>query len=439
MSQLKTIKYAKFALIIINFLAIIYNASIYLFSTPYIISQELSHSLIEKLTALPMPPQVIFFGSLILYVCLILVIYLQDHVQMHQHPVYNWFSITEVLLVVAIFVVLQASYNGLVLLVFIDIFYRSRDFYSKKGKRYWFSFIALSFGLLLISNYDLLSLFMKIPSLDTYIDFYPRSLKIVILFIKNFLSSLNIIVFILSLISFIMYSMTERHNIEQELQMVSKVNTELNNYVAVTEKIVEDRERKRIAREIHDTLGHALTGISAGIDAVTVLMNIDPERAKSQLKNMSEVVREGIVDVRRSLNKLRPGALEDRTLKDALNKMIQEYQDLSQIEIELLYGWEGIDLDSTKENIIFRILQESITNSLRHGHAKHMQIELLNNQDYQLIVQDDGVGCSDIQYGYGLTQMQERLAIIGGHAQFSSEDGFRTEIHIPKGKGEMYD
>ena len=65
-----------------------------------------------------------------------------------------------------------------------------------------------------------------------------------------------------------------------------------------------------IAREIHDTIGHALTGISAGIDAVTVLIDLDPEHAKKQLSSVSNVVREGIVDVRRSLNKMRPGALE---------------------------------------------------------------------------------------------------------------------------------
>ena len=90
----------------------------------------------------------------------------------------------------------------------------------------------------------------------------------------------------------------------------------------MSEKITEDRERRRIAREIHDTIGHALTGISAGIDAVTVLIDLDPEHAKKQLSSVSNVVREGIVDVRRSLNKMRPGALENRTLKDALEKML---------------------------------------------------------------------------------------------------------------------
>ena len=65
--------------------------------------------------------------------------------------------------------------------------------------------------------------------------------------------------------------------------MASQANTRLKEYVAVSEKITEDRERRRIAREIHDTIGHALTGISAGIDAVTVLFDLDPDNAKNNL------------------------------------------------------------------------------------------------------------------------------------------------------------
>ena len=150
--------------------------------------------------------------------------------------------------------------------------------------------------------------------------FYPASIRILAFFLKNSLYALNLVLFIISLLFYIMNVLAENHEVEEELAMVSKVNTELNNYMALSEKIAEDRERKRIAREIHDTLGHALTGISAGLDAVGVLIDIDPNRAKEQVKSVSEVVREGIQDVRGSLNRLRPGALEGRTLKRCFGK-----------------------------------------------------------------------------------------------------------------------
>ena len=287
--------------------------------------------------------------------------------------------------------------------------------------------------MLLLSNYDLMSLFIKLPSLDTYIRFYPESVRLLLLFGKNFLYSLNIVVFMISLLFYILSAITERHRIEEELRMASQANRELNSYLALSEKIAEDRERKRIAREIHDTLGHALTGISAGIDAVKVLVDIDTNRAKEQLNNVSVVVRDGIRDVRGSLNKMRPGALENNTLKEALIKIIREYEAISNLEIHLCYEWDNIDLDIAKEDIVFRVIQESITNSVRHGHAKTIWVELLEEDEaYVMTIQDDGVGFDELCYGYGLKQMQERLMIIGGSVRFENRDGFYTYIEIPK-------
>ena len=428
----KSIFYSKIALMVINLVAIVYNASIYLFATNYVAAKGFSHSLLERLDAIPGSPSLIFWVSISLYACLLLVMYYRER-HPNQLSVYDKVTIIEILLMLVIFSVLHSSYNGLILLVFADIFYGSKEFNSSKDKKYWFSFIILSFGMLLLSNYDLMSLFIKLPSLDTYIRFYPESVRLLLLFGKNFLYSLNIVVFMISLLFYILSAITERHRIEEELRMASQANRELNSYLALSEKIAEDRERKRIAREIHDTLGHALTGISAGIDAVKVLVDIDTNRAKEQLNNVSVVVRDGIRDVRGSLNKMRPGALENNTLKEALIKIIREYEAISNLEIHLRYEWDNIDLDIAKEDIVFRVIQESITNSVRHGHAKTIWIELLEEEEaYVMTIQDDGIGFDELHYGYGLKQMQERLMIIGGSVRFENRDGFYTYIEIPK-------
>ena len=427
----KSIFYSKIALMVINLVAIVYNASIYLFATNYVAAKGFSHSLLERLDAIPGSPSLIFWVSISLYGSLLLVMYYRER-HPNQLSVYDKATIIEILLMLVIFSVLHSSYNGLILLVFADIFYGSKEFNSSKDKKYWFSFIILSFGMLLLSNYDLMSLFIKLPSLDTYIRFYPESVRLLLLFGKNFLYSLNIVVFMISLLFYILSAITERHRIEEELRMASQANRELNSYLALSEKIAEDRERKRIAREIHDTLGHALTGISAGIDAVKVLVDIDTNRAKEQLNNVSVVVRDGIRDVRGSLNKMRPGALENNTLKEALIKIIREYEAISNLEIHLRYEWDNIDLDIAKEDIVFRVIQESITNSVRHGHAKTIWIELLEEESYVMTIQDDGVGFDELHYGYGLKQMQERLMIIGGSVRFENRDGFYTHIKIPK-------
>lgn len=434
MRRLQLVQISKYLLVFINFIAVIFYASVYLFSTQIIINQGDSHALLEQLVSLPHRPDLIFISAVSLFFILMGLIFYRDYLRAQKGTVFwdKWVA-GELLVALFLLVSLHFSYNGFLLLVFADVFYHSRDMYSLLEKRYWLVFILLSFGLLLVTDVNVLATIMPLPAIDTYISFLPVYLRISLIFIKNLLTSLNLIVFIISLISYIMFAIREKHNLEEEVRMVSQVNAELNSYVALTEKITEDRERKRISREIHDTLGHALTGISAGIDAVRVLVDINPDKAKEQLASVSGVVREGIIDVRRSLNKLRPDALEGRTLKDALCKVIKEYQEVSQVDIVFSYEWETIDLSVAVEDIIFRVVQESITNSVRHGHASKVTIHLYEEEDFVMSIQDNGVGAEDITFGYGLMQMRERLAIIGGRIAFNGNDGFKTTIHIPKG------
>ena len=123
----------------------------------------------------------------------------------------------------------------------------------------------------------------------------------------------------------------------------------------------ENNERKRLAREIHDTLGHALTGIAAGVDACIAMIDRNPAATKKQLLVISKVVRQGIGDVRNSLNKLRPGALEEKGLRGAIENMIEEFANVSNLNVILDARVDNIDIEKTKEDILFRIIQESIT------------------------------------------------------------------------------
>ena len=435
MTKLRGIRYSLILLKIINFIAILFSSSLYLHATNYIIAKGQGYQLLEQLREIPSSPAQNFWISILLFGGILLITFYRMHQGTQEWSVFDKWNILEILLMLGVMMSLSFSYNGIILLVFADIFYGSKEFSSSKDRRYWFAFILLSFIVLLVTNYDILSLVVQLPSLDTYIAFYPSSIRMLILFVKNALASLNMVVFIISLLFYILSVVAEHHRIEKELEMVSQVNTELNSYMALSEKIAEDRERKRIAREIHDTLGHALTGISAGIDAVGVLIDIDPGRAKTQLQSVSTVVRDGIKDVRGSLNKLRPGALEDHTLRDAVLKLVHEYQVISHLQVDLTYDWDEVDLDVMVEDTVFRVIQESMTNSVRHGHASHMQISFLVEDAYIMILQDNGVGFDHLQVGYGLKQMRERVSILGGRIEFANRNGFYTRIELPKEKG----
>lgn len=196
--------------------------------------------------------------------------------------------------------------------------------------------------------------------------------------------------------------------------------------------MVQTRERNRLAREIHDTLGHALTGIITGIEACTALMDAAPEAAKAQLALIAEVARKGMTDVQRSVKALRPDALEKFNLENALLQMIDETRSVTNATIDYQCTTGLNCFNDDEEEIIYRIVQECMTNSIRHGKAKKISIRI--DREFhmlKIVVQDNGMGCTDIQKGFGLHHMEERLNLLQGKLSFSGEDGFLVEAQIP--------
>lgn len=427
MRQLTRATRAYYGLILINFVALMYNASLYLLVSNYVLQRELSTYLLQKLNVVPGNIHVMYWSTAILYGVLVLLIFYRHKHQENKHS--ELLLLSELFIIILLFWLTNASYNGLIFLAFADIFFSTKDPGVIKNQFYWGSFAVVAGIILLLSNDKLLAIFVTLPSLDVYINTLPTNLAVLAGAIRNLLVTLNIVAFTWALLTYVVYMTNKQRNIEEELRMMDRANLELKSYIEVAEENAEIRERKRISREIHDTLGHALTGISAGIDAVLVLVDMDKESAKKQLHNLSEIVRQGIVDVRRSLNKMRPGALEELTLKASLQALIKPYTKIANLTIELDYQWGEVDFEKTTEIVIFRAIEEAITNSIRHGQAQHIWLKLTHDEThYYVAISDNGRGCQNIKYGFGLTQMQERLATIGGKVSYQGDDGFKIKI-----------
>ena len=427
MRQLTRATRAYYGLILINFVALMYNASLYLLVTNYVLQRDLSTYLLQKLNVVPGNVHVMYWSTAILYGVLVLLIFYRHKHQENKHS--ELLLLSELFIIILLFWLTNASYNGLIFLAFADIFFSTKDPGVIKNQFYWGSFAVVAGIILLLSNDKLLAIFVTLPSLDVYIDTLPTNLAVLAGAIRNLLVTLNIVAFTWALFTYVVYMTNKQRNIEEELRMMDRANLELKSYIEVAEENAEILERKRISREIHDTLGHALTGISAGIDAVLVLVDMDKESAKKQLHNLSEIVRQGIVDVRRSLNKMRPGALEELTLKASLQALIKPYTKIANLTIELDYQWGEVDFEKTTEIVIFRAIEEAITNSIRHGQAQHIWLKLTHDEThYYVDISDNGRGCQNIKYGFGLTQMQERLATIGGKVSYQGDDGFKIKI-----------
>lgn len=424
----------RFLMTILNFFIILFYASMILLGTKYIVDQEMAREFLNQISYIPNNPVHVFFFSMILFGILVFIIYYRSE-KIINNKKYNFvYSILEVIVCFMIIYSLYMGYSGIILLVFCDCIYHLKDNKYSKG------FLAVLIIIYFVSHYDIVSIFIHIPDSQQYFKIYEASIRGILMVFKNIFEATNIILFIAFMVVYISQQIQENENISKELNMIHQVNKELQNYAAITEKIGENNERKRLAREIHDTLGHALTGIAAGIDACIAMIDSHPEATKQQLQVVSKVVRQGIKDVRNSLNKLRPGALDEQGLKGAIEKMIDEFSSVSDLDIRFDYQLDKIDFENTKEDILFRIVQESITNALRHGGATQIDICFYREDNILIVkIKDNGIGCKKIHFGYGLKQMKERVAIINGTVEYDGSEGFLTVVKIPMQRGENYD
>ncbi len=204
---------------------------------------------------------------------------------------------------------------------------------------------------------------------------------------------------------------------------------------SASQKLSIERERTRMAREIHDTLAHTLTTLIVQLEACKKLATLAPSRLPAELEKAQELSRSGFNDVKHSIKALRPQVMEDKSFSASINFIINETMENTNVHIVFNNSIsENIALTSQVEVALFRAIQESITNSIRHGQASEIQIHMdLDKEILKLNILDNGKGCSNIKKGYGIQGMRERIEGLNGSVEFSSfqNKGFKTKILIP--------
>lgn len=392
----------------------------------YIIGNDLVRSFLDKVMYMPTAPVYIISGSVGLLLCLAYCVYYREFNNIRNKTINYLYSLLEVVISVILIFLIYLSYNGIILFVFCDCMY-----HLKKGLKYQVLLVAL--GLIyLLANYEIVTYFYPLVNIEEYFLVYDASIRNCLIIIKRLLEGFNIILFIIFMIIYILKQIQENEYINKKLSMVAMINKKMQKYVIVTEKFGEKNERKRLARELHDTIGHALAGMAVGVDACITMIDKNPQLAKAQLKIISKAIRKGMKDVRNSLNKMRPDFLQQYRLKEAIEKMKEEISDVTDLKINLNYQIDETGFDTKIEDILFRVIQESITNSIRHGLATVVDIDIYKENNLLCLkIKDNGKGCKAINYGFGLKQMVERVSQIRGDINFYSENGFTTEIKIP--------
>lgn len=238
---------------------------------------------------------------------------------------------------------------------------------------------------------------------------------------------------------------TAIHNLNQNLKQknceLEKINLELKNtnekilrHTLMSEELAITRERNSILSDLHDNIGQAYTSNLALARCVeTFLLTNRKDDALGYLEEMASTTNELLFNITSSVND--KNAILQQSLKDMLRKLFKSYRK-SGIAIELKLNTDVEILEYTIRHNIYRICQESINNSLKHGMAKNIYVSIgEKNNKIVLEIADDGVGCDLVYKGIGLKGIEYRISEIGGEVFFTSDKsgqkGFIVRAEIP--------
>ena len=221
---------------------------------------------------------------------------------------------------------------------------------------------------------------------------------------------------------------------EELAHKLEVANHQLAEYASQAEELAATQERNRLAREIHDNLGHYLTIVNVQIEAAKVTCESEPARALEALGKAQELAKKGLTSVRESVAALRVSPVEDCSIDEAIGELIEETKAFG-IPTEFKTLGNIKPIESKSALALYRVVQEGLTNVRKHASASHVEVELDFSQAevIRLTLKDDGVGAADTDGGFGLIGLRERVQLLGGEFRIHTQPGkgFRIEVTLP--------
>lgn len=193
--------------------------------------------------------------------------------------------------------------------------------------------------------------------------------------------------------------------------------------------MVQEGERQRIARELHDEVGQTFTGVMLQVES---LAGVIPDERREELDELRETARQGTEDVRRIARRLRPEALEDLGLQSALAALAGRIGEQAHIRISR-HLEPHLPLSEQQELVVYRVAQEALTNVARHATAERAHLRLERDGSYAvLVVRDDGRGLDPgaRSSSHGIRGMRERAMLIGAELAIGPAPGRGTEVKL---------
>lgn len=226
---------------------------------------------------------------------------------------------------------------------------------------------------------------------------------------------------------------TVRKNAERDLKEKSSEFRELSSYL----QTIREKERKHMAREVHDELGQLVSALKIDIDWLNARIRSLEENEKKRLDHASNTLEILIVSIRKLATSLRPSILDDFGLNATIEWQCREFQNMHGIACDFLCDYDDKDLGIQIKTEMFRIVQETLANVIHHSGAKKVRVEITDEDDrVHMKISDDGKGFDkdSTKHTLGLIGLRERAASVNGRLEIESEPGKGTVVHaiIPK-------
>jgi signal transduction histidine kinase len=239
--------------------------------------------------------------------------------------------------------------------------------------------------------------------------------------------------FVLALTTAVARARDERDRADRLVGELAEAHEELRRYADRVHALAVAEERTRMARELHDSVGHYLTVIKVGLENAERFRDREPEAAWLDVRQAKDLTADTLREIRRYVRALRPPLLDGRRGSAALRELARQFQGTG-LAVEVAVDGEERTLDEARELVLFRVLQESLTNALRHSEATNVSVRLgFDPYAVRLSVADDGKGAGSATFGFGLTSLTDRVLGIGGvlRADDAADGGFLVRVELP--------
>lgn len=214
---------------------------------------------------------------------------------------------------------------------------------------------------------------------------------------------------------------------------LAAAHEQLRQYAQQAEDLAAAQERNRIAREIHDSLGHALTALNVQLQTGVKLLGRDPAKAQPFLEQAHQLGSTAMKEVRQSVSALRDDAQPEQPLEEAIASLVDNFRQGTGIATSANVSI-SVPVPPNIVRIIYRIVQEALTNICKHAQASNVEIQVSTTANcVNLVIKDNGRGFNPEQpngSGFGLQSMQQRVAAVDGNFQLNTEPGMGCRIAI---------